>query len=96
MPSTTSAVPSWNWAAPEWPSGLLEQALAIHREAGDKYGAAQDLQQIGLAHVRTGNAEEARTAWLRARDTFESLGDQKQLQELRSHLAELGAEAAQA
>jgi len=75
---------------------LLEQALAIHREAGDKYGAAQDLQQIGLAHVRTGNVEEARTAWLRARDTFESLGDQKQLQELRSHLVELGAEPAQA
>jgi DNA-binding SARP family transcriptional activator len=77
-------------------AGLLARALSIHREAGDKYGEAQDLQQIGLAHARAGKAQEARTAWLRARDIFDTLGDQKQLQELRCHLAELGAESAQA
>ena len=76
--------------------GLLEQALGIHRGAGDKYGEAQDLQQIGIAHIRAGKPEDARIAWRRACEIFESLGDQKQVQELRSHLAELGVEPTQA
>ena len=76
--------------------GLLEQALGIHRGAGDKYGEAQDLQQIGIAHTRAGKPEDALMAWRRAREIFESLGDQKQVQELRSRLAELGVEPAQA
>jgi DNA-binding SARP family transcriptional activator len=77
-------------------AGLLEQALAIHRGAGDKYGEAQDLQQIGIAHAQAGRGVQARGAWVSARAIFESLGDDKQAEELSSHLRELGAEPAQA
>jgi DNA-binding SARP family transcriptional activator/tetratricopeptide (TPR) repeat protein len=75
--------------------GLLEQALVIHRSAGDKYGEAQDLQQIGIGHARDGAAAQAREAWVRASAIFESLGDRKQLDELRAHLRELDTTAAQ-
>jgi tetratricopeptide (TPR) repeat protein len=73
--------------------GLLEQALVIHRSAGDKYGEAQDLQQIGIAHARDGAAGQAREAWARARAIFDSLGDRKQLDELQAHLRELDTTA---
>jgi DNA-binding SARP family transcriptional activator/tetratricopeptide (TPR) repeat protein len=76
--------------------GLLSEALEIHRGSGDKYGEAQDLQQIGLAHRRAGEPSEARGAWTQARSIFEILGDQKQVEELRSHLHELGAGLVQA
>jgi DNA-binding SARP family transcriptional activator/tetratricopeptide (TPR) repeat protein len=76
--------------------GLLEQALAIHRSAGDKYGEAQDLQQVGIAHARAGAAGQAREAWVRACGIFESLRDQKQVEELQAHLRELDGGAAPA
>ncbi|HEY7145135.1 MAG TPA: BTAD domain-containing putative transcriptional regulator [Streptosporangiaceae bacterium] len=66
--------------------GLLEQALAIHRGAGDRYGEAQDLQQIGIAQARAGAGGPAREAWLRALAIFDSLGDRPQAEEIRAQL----------
>jgi DNA-binding SARP family transcriptional activator len=74
---------------------LLEQAVAIHRAAGDRQGEAQDLQHVGTAYAQAGRTAEARERWERAYRLFRGLGDDSRAAQLRSRLAELGAEPAQ-
>lgn len=76
--------------------GLLEEALAIHLAGGDKFGEAQDLHQIGIAYARAGRPDDAREAWARAWSIFESLGDDRQAEEVRSRLRDSGAQPRQA
>jgi DNA-binding SARP family transcriptional activator len=71
---------------------LLEQAAAIHRATGDRNAEAQDLRFAGRAHLQAGSVAEARERWQRAYRLFRGLGDDAQSAELRSDLAELGAE----
>ena len=76
--------------------GLLEQALATHLAGGDKFGEAQDLHQIGIAYARAGRPDDAREAWARAWSIFESLGDDRQAEEVRCRLRDSGAQPQQA
>ena len=71
---------------------LFEQALAIQRAAGDRYGEAQVLQRIGNAHSQAGRLAEARDTWSRARSLFEALGEDERAAELVTQLAELDTE----
>ncbi len=52
----------------------LEQALAIHREAGYRHGAAIQLGNIGLLLVDIGRHAQAVTRLLEALDIFRSVG----------------------
>jgi len=74
---------------------LLEQAAAIHRAEGDRHGEAADLQYVGAAYAKAGRTGEARERWERAYGLFRNLGDDALAAQVRSHLAELGAEPAQ-
>jgi tetratricopeptide (TPR) repeat protein len=70
---------------------LFEQALAIHRATGDRYGEAQVLQRIGTVRLRAGRPAEAREAWTRARRLLEGLGEDGQAAELSAELEALGS-----
>jgi DNA-binding SARP family transcriptional activator len=74
---------------------LLEQAAAIHRAEGDRHGEAADLQYAGAAYAKAGRTAEARERWERADRLFRNLGDDALAAQVRSQLAELGAEPAQ-
>jgi DNA-binding SARP family transcriptional activator/Tfp pilus assembly protein PilF len=69
---------------------LLEQAVVIHKAAGDALAQAQDLQLLGHARILTGQQPAARAAWQQAAGLFSGLGDDKQADQVRSRLAELG------
>jgi DNA-binding SARP family transcriptional activator len=71
---------------------LLEQAAAIHHATGDRNAEAQDLRYAGAAHLQAGSVAEARDRWQRAYRLFRGLGDDAQSAQMRSDLAELGAE----
>jgi DNA-binding SARP family transcriptional activator len=74
---------------------LLEQAAAIHHAEGDRRGEAEDLQYAGAAHAKAGRMTEARERAERAYSLFRNLGDDALAAQVRSQLAELGAEPAQ-
>jgi hypothetical protein len=66
----------------------------LHKAEGDTTGQAQDLQLLGVARSRTGQAEAARAAWQHAISLFEGLGDGKQAAKTLSWLAEPAPENA--
>src|SRR5580693_7420762 len=75
-------------------ANLLEQALTIHHDAGDRNAEAYDLRYLGTANVRLGMASDARDRLLRAHNLFRALGDDVQVAQVRSQLADLGSESA--
>jgi DNA-binding SARP family transcriptional activator len=77
---------------PAQAADFLEQAQVIHNAAGDRNGQAQDLRYLGLAYLRDGRAAQARERWERSYRLFRRLEDQAQAEQVRSHLAELGAD----
>ena len=71
---------------------LLEQAAAIHHAQGDRSGEAQDLRYAGAAHTRAGRTAEAQDRLARSYTLFHGLGDDAQVTQIRSLLADVGAE----
>ena len=69
-----------------------EQALAIHRAAGDRYGEARVLRYIGSARAQEGRLAEAREMWTHARSLFATLGENEPSAEIAVQLRELDAE----
>jgi tetratricopeptide (TPR) repeat protein len=64
------------------------QALAVRREAGDAWGEAETLSDLGDALRRAGQPDEARDCWQRALAMFEDFGHPR-VDEVRAHLREL-------
>ena len=58
---------------PERARDLLEQAVALHTQLGDIYGAAADLRSYALALLNRGHSDDSLPLLLRARELFASL-----------------------
>ncbi|MGH3272806.1 MAG: BTAD domain-containing putative transcriptional regulator [Streptosporangiaceae bacterium] len=68
---------------------LLEQAQGIHSADGDKYGLATGLDLLGQARYRVNERAGAGQAWKEALALFQSLREDRRVEQVLDRLAEL-------
>lgn len=74
---------------PELAAGFYRQAIAVAREVGDLYQAANTLEDLGRSYVTVGDHRQARTAWGEAVSLYRAQRRTDDAARLERRLAEL-------
>ena len=74
-------------------AACYQQALSLHREAGDRFTEAEALAHLGETYQAVGNLAQAREAWQQAVVIFDDMGNHDAAARVRAMLAGKGARA---
>jgi tetratricopeptide (TPR) repeat protein len=72
---------------------FCDRALALHRQIGDRQGAAATLDSLGYIHRQLGRYDEAIRCYRQAVDLFDEFGDRYEMADTVAKLGDSSASA---